>query len=168
MDITTSCCFCGHRPNHLPWGYDEKSPLYKKARKQIKELIKKSIALGYTHFISGMALGVDMMCAEIVLALKKQYPYITLEGAIPCKNQNRFWKEQEVKRYNKILKKLDKVTYTFEGNYFAGCMSIRNNYMIDNSSKLIAVYSPSVKSGGTFTTISRANKLGKYVEIVEI
>ena len=32
---------------------------------------------------SGMAQGVDMYAAEIVLELKKQYPQITLECAIP-------------------------------------------------------------------------------------
>ena len=32
-----------------------------------------------THFISGMAIGIDMYAAEIVLDLKKSYPGITLE-----------------------------------------------------------------------------------------
>ena len=38
---------------------------------------------GVTHFISGMAQGVDLYAAEIVLELKEQYPQITLECAIP-------------------------------------------------------------------------------------
>ena len=48
------------------------------------ELVEKH---SVTHFISGMAIGVDMIAAEIVLELKKDYPQITLECAIPCETQ---------------------------------------------------------------------------------
>ena len=47
---------------------------------QIVKLIENK---GVTHFISGMALGVDIYAAEIVLNLKTKYPHITLESAIP-------------------------------------------------------------------------------------
>ena len=50
-------------------------------RDQIVALIENE---GVTHFITGMALGVDMYAAEIVLDLKSKYPHITLESAIPC------------------------------------------------------------------------------------
>ena len=38
-----------------------------------------------------MALGVDMICAEIVLSLKKKYKNVVLECAIPCLNQEKQW-----------------------------------------------------------------------------
>ena len=39
------------------------------------------------HFISGMAIGVDMYAAEIVLDLKAKYPQITLEAAVPANHR---------------------------------------------------------------------------------
>ena len=78
-----SCAFTGHRPQNLPFGFredDERCIALKETlKKQITSLITDE---NVTHFISGMALGVDMYAAEIVLELKKTYPDITLESAI--------------------------------------------------------------------------------------
>lgn len=75
-----SCAFTGHRPQNLPFGFredDERCTALKETlKKQIISLITDE---NVTHFISGMALGVDMYAAEIVLELKKTYPGITLE-----------------------------------------------------------------------------------------
>ena len=69
---------------------------------------------GVTHFISGMAIGVDMYAAEIVLELKGTYPNISLEAAIPCENQSAKWAEQLRNRYNDILEKCD---YLVDGTF---------------------------------------------------
>ena len=88
-----SCAFTGHRPQNLPFGFredDERCTALKETlKKQIISLITDE---NVTHFISGMALGVDMYAAEIVLELKKTYPDITLESAIPCETQAAKWK----------------------------------------------------------------------------
>ncbi len=80
-----TCAFTGHRPQSLPFGFDESdkrcTSLKSVMRDQIVALIENE---GVTHFITGMALGVDMYAAEIVLDLKSKYPHITLESAIPC------------------------------------------------------------------------------------
>lgn len=81
----TTCCFTGHRPQNLPWGFNEKDKRCLKIKKQLKIEIVKAIKNGYTTFISGMALGFDIICAEMVLALKQKYSQIRLIGAIPCK-----------------------------------------------------------------------------------
>lgn len=88
MKVKKVCCFTGHRPQKLPFGFNESDErcvlLKQKIREKVEYLIIKQ---GVTHFIVGMALGVDIYSAEIVLALKEKYPQITLECAIPCKNQ---------------------------------------------------------------------------------
>ena len=75
-----TCCFTGHRPQSLPFGFNENdarcAALKKALREQIIHLSEKE---NVTHFISGMAIGIDMYAAEIVLDLKKSYPGITLE-----------------------------------------------------------------------------------------
>ena len=68
---TVSCAFTGHRPQSLPFGFNETDSrciaLKMALHDQIINLIETN---GVTHFISGMAIGVDMFAAEIVLDLK--------------------------------------------------------------------------------------------------
>lgn len=68
---STTCCFTGHRPQSLPWKFNEQDERCLKMKEQLRNEIIKAIKNGYTTFISGMALGFDMICAEIVLELKK-------------------------------------------------------------------------------------------------
>ena len=154
-----TCCFTGHRPNKLPWKYKERGIKLFLLKIKLKNIIKSAIKSGYKYFISGMALGSDMLCAEIVLNLKKNYPYIKLECAIPCINQTEKWTKNNVIKYKKVLSKADKVVYVSSSKYFNGCMAKRNNYMINNSSLLIAIYNGT--PGGTQQTIEKAkdNKL---------
>ena len=65
------------------------------------DIVSINVYDGYVYFISGMALGFDMICAEIVLELKMKYPYIKLICAIPCKNQDKLWNDDCKKRYKK-------------------------------------------------------------------
>ena len=95
-----TCAFTGHRPQSLPFGFDESdkrcTSLKSVMRDQIVALIENE---GVTHFITGMALGVDMYAAEIVLDLKSKYPHITLESAIPCETQAIKWSVASRERY---------------------------------------------------------------------
>lgn len=160
-----TACFTGHRPQKLPWGFNEDSidciGMKEIAKIEIQNAI---INYGITHFISGMAIGFDMIAAELVLELKKYYPFITLECAIPCKEQDKLWREQQKERYKYILSKADKITYVSDRPYFDGCMKKRNEYMIDNSSVLIALFNG--KAGGTKQTVDYAKEKGLKVEII--
>ena len=65
------CAFTGHRPQKFQFGFDEADErcvrLQQVIREHIIQLIEKE---GVSYFISGMAMGVDMYAAEIVLDLK--------------------------------------------------------------------------------------------------
>ena len=81
-----TCAFTGHRPKGL--GYPESDERRTALKEKLRSLIVKLMEeAGATHFISGMAQGVDMYAAEIVLELKKQDPQITLEYAISYERQ---------------------------------------------------------------------------------
>ena len=56
-------------------------------RKRLRETIEILILQVYRHFISGGAQGMDIMAAETVLDLQKQYSDVTLEMAIPFEGQ---------------------------------------------------------------------------------
>ena len=70
-----TCAFTGHRPKGL--GYPESDgrcdALKQLLRLTVRRLIQEQ---GVTHFISGMAQGVDLYAAEIVLELKEAEQYM--------------------------------------------------------------------------------------------
>lgn len=121
-----TCCFTGHRPQKL--GYGENSIQCDELKGRLEELIKNLIEKeGVTHFISGVALGVDTYAANIVLNLKAQYPGIILECAIPCETQAVKWNERDRDIYYDLLAKCDKETL-LQQNYTSDCMQKRNEY----------------------------------------
>lgn len=158
-------CFTGHRSQKLPWKFNEKDCRCVKMIKILKDKIEQSIIDGYVYFISGMALGFDMICAEIVLDYKKKYNHIKLVCAIPCKNQNKLWSNEYKNRYRKILSKADIIRY-IDKQYTKTCMLERNDYMLKNSSKVIALFNG--HSGGTKSTILKAKKMGLNIDIINL
>ena len=78
MSDNKVCCFTGHRPQSLPFGFNEQDERCIKLKRLLRKDIERQITEeGVTHLISGMAIGVDMYAAEIVLDLKAKYPHIT-------------------------------------------------------------------------------------------
>ena len=77
-DIGQCCCFTGHRPDKLK--SDEET-----VKARLKEKILEAIDDGYKTFIFGMAPGVDLWGAEIVIELRKDHPGLCLVCAFPYK-----------------------------------------------------------------------------------
>ena len=129
-----TCAFTGHRPQNLPFGFNEEDErcidLKKALREQIINLIENE---GVTHFISGMAIGVDMYAAEIVLGLKASYLGITLESAIPCESQAAKWSEALRDRYFDIASKCDKETL-IQTHYTPDCICVQCKRLCCSSS----------------------------------
>lgn len=164
MDKSITCCFTGHRITKLPWMSSETDERYFKLKEDIFEAVSAAAVEGYKRFICGMALGCDMMFAEAVLRLKEQYPEIILEAAVPCPEQPNNWNKKYRLRYAGLIEACDIVKIHSE-TYTAGCMQKRNEYMVNESSLLIAAFGG--KKGGTFNTIRYAASMGLRVEIVE-
>ncbi len=162
-DFGKSCCFTGHRPQKLPWGYDELDPRCIEFKNKLFAVIYAVYESGIKHFICGMALGCDMYCAEAVIELKKRFADITLEAAVPYDGQEVKWAESSRKRYRSLLIKCDKTTL-IQDAYSPGCMMRRNKYMVDNSNVLIACYNGS--SGGTWNTVKYA--MARDTEIIQV
>ena len=163
-DKSITCCFTGHRPDSLPWGYDEDDQRCLDMKVKLKEEIVKAINDGYTNFISGMALGFDMICAETVLELKKEYPHIKLYGAIPCKDQDFLWKPLAKERYKKLCSQLDGERCIFNKYVGGGCMIERNEFMVNHSSLIIALFNGT--GSGTKKTLNYGKKRGVKTIII--
>ena len=160
-----SCCFTGHRPNKLPWGANEQSEACGKLKEELKARLEGICELGYRHFICGMAIGCDMYFAEAVLELKKKYPDLTLEAAIPCGSQPEKWNSEQRKQYNRLIDACSRIT-VLQINYSADCMMKRNMYMVDKSSLLLACFDGS--PGGTMNTIVYAQRNDVKVIIIDV
>lgn len=160
MDKTTNqraCCFTGHRPGKLP--FDEIHPNCIRLKERLKNEIASKIKNGCTSFITGMAMGADIWCAEFVLELKTLFPEkgIRLTAVLPYENQAGAYPASYMKRYAAILKRVDD-TVTISRKYAPGCMQKRNRAMVDSADCVIAVYGGA--QGGTKTTIAYARKKG--------
>ena len=163
MEHGKSCCFSGHRPSKLPWGYDESDPRCVEFKEKLSAVIGAVYDSGIKHFICGMALGCDMYCAEAVIRLKKMHSDVTLQAAVPYRGQADSWNEYNRLRYDRIVDNCDEVTVLAE-SYSPACMAIRNRFMVDNSSVLVACYDG--MSGGSWNTIRYAQK--KDIEVIQL
>ncbi|MBR2965381.1 MAG: DUF1273 family protein [Clostridia bacterium] len=151
--------FTGYRPEKLPFceGEDEK---YLCFRKTLYKVIKRLAELGYTDFISGIAMGFDTWVAEDVLALKKEVPEVTLECAVPFPEQADKWPREDKIRRSRIIESSDNVVVT-SLEYTKSAYFKRNRYMVDNSEVVVCCYDG--KSGGTAYTVEYARKEAKTV-----
>lgn len=161
-----TACFTGHRPMFFDFEHNEYEPrccrIKERMRAAVIDLIDNH---GITHFLSGMADGVDRWAADIILDLKQAYPDITLECAVPYILQYNEWTEWNKPHYHEIMKRADKVTYV-QDEFSDDCFIKRDHYMVDQSSVVIAVWS-GVKSG-TGDTVAYANECGIEVKFINL
>ena len=162
------CAVTGHRPKGFPWNYRDKS--CKKQKEYLKTLEDTIIELiekdGFDYFISGGAIGADQDFAEIVIKLKKYYPQIRLEIAVPCPEQDLKWCDSDKKRYKRILKQAD-LQNILTSSYNPHCMQARNKYMADKCELMIVVWNGQ-KRGGTYNTFMYLKSLNKPYKLIEI
>ena len=161
MDASRTCCFTGHRPEKLPWGFDERDPRCLAMKHSMTREIEGLYLRGFRHFISGMAQGCDLYFAEAALALREQHPDLTVEGAIPCLTQADRWPEDQRLRRRDILARCDLETVV-QQHYDRFCMHRRDRYMVDRAAAILAVFDGT--PGGTQYTLNYA--MDKKLEIL--
>ena len=151
------CCFTGHRPEKLNRPEAE-------IISWLEAEIRKAVDDGFITFISGMARGVDIWAAEIVLRLRDEGFPIHLICASPFEGFERSWNESWRSRYTEVMKRADLVKYVCK-NYSRACFQIRNEWMVDRSSRVIAVFNG--QPGGTKNTVVYATNREKEVRVIE-
>lgn len=150
FDRTVSVAFTGHR------FYDFSQ------REFIQERLTSAISEAYDHgirnFISGFALGIDLMAAQLVQSLKCNLPGISLTAAIPFKGQAERYNIYDKRVYRRLLELADKVI-VLSDCYYPRCFLDRDEFMVENASYLIAYYDGREK-GGTYYTVKKARARG--------
>ncbi len=156
------CCFTGYRPAKFPFSLNREDEDYKKFENALVEEILSLVGSGCRIFYSGMAMGFDIIAAELVLMLKRAYGYsdIKLICVLPFLDQGEsftsFWK----KRFYSVLDLCDE-KIVLADEYFSGCYQNRNVYMVNNSDAVLTWYDG--KPGGTRNTLEYAAKTQKYI-----
>lgn len=158
-----TACLTGHRPKSLPWGYNEQSDNCKRFKDDLFNIFNGAYEYGLKNYLVGMAEGFDMIGAETLINLRKKHKDIKIFAIIPCKGQESKWKEEQQKRYHKILRQCDEVVILSD-SYTPNCMNDRNKYMVEHSNVVIACYNE--KPSGTGNTIRFAKENGCKVRII--
>ena len=151
------CFFTGHRilPVRI---YDA---VYNGTEQACRHLIKQ---YGVTDFICGGALGFDTLAAQVVINLRKVYPDIRLLLYLPCIDQTRNWRKQDVKLWNDILNSADDYKFITKSTYTEGCMHKRNREMVHDSEYGI-VYCTHA-GGGAAYTLKYAQALDRKIILI--
>jgi uncharacterized phage-like protein YoqJ len=102
--------------------------------------------------ISGMALGWDQALAQAAINLG-----ISLTCALPFDGMEERWYDEAKARFTNICMKADRIE-VLSKEYHGGTYQIRNEWMVDNSDLVVALWDGS--SGGTFNCVYYATKVG--------
>jgi len=148
------CCFSGHRPEKLKEPEDN-------IKAWLEQQIDQAIDDGFTTFISGCAMGVDIWAGRIVVRKKAFVPGLHLIAATPWPGFARRWSQEWQDQYNALLYEADLVMNVCD-HYHQGVFQQRNRWMVDHSARLIAYYNG--MDGGTKNTIAYAK--WKNIDVV--
>ena len=157
MVIILKACFTGHRK--LPQNKIE----YIITR--LNDEIDWLIAQGVKEFLSGGAVGFDVIAASMVVAKKEMGAKIRLVFVLPCRNQDKYWTEEQKELYRSLLGEADEIIYISD-KYVPDCMKQRNYYMVDHSAYCVCAFIHD--ASGTAQTLRYAKKRGLHIINVAI
>lgn len=143
-------CGTGHRPNKLGgYGQEVKEDLNTVAMQWLSSYKLDKV-------ISGGALGWDQALAIAAWDLG-----IPLTMALPFKDFDSKWPAKSRKFLAYLNKNAHEVVYVCEDGYAPWKMQKRNEWMVDNSDGVLALWDGS--DGGTHNCIKYAMKVGKPI-----
>lgn len=135
------CIFTGHR--ELP---PKREDLPATLRRHITALH----ADGFTDFLSGGAMGFDLLAAQAVLDLRPVLPGLRLLMILPCEGQDRAYPPADRAQYRSVLDQADLVRYTAH-TYYKGCMLARDRVLAEAADFCLCYLTRS--TGGTAYTV---------------
>lgn len=145
-------CGTGHRPNKLG-GYSNE------ARCRLVDIAEAWLIENKPEkVISGMALGWDQALAHATFRLDPELPFI---AAVPFKGQESRWPQESRKDYQDLIRDAAEIVYVCDEGYAVWKMQKRNEWMVDNSDLILAMWDGS--SGGTANCIKYAKSKNKPI-----
>ena len=115
------------------------------------------IVITIAQKLSGTYQCANLAAAEAVLELRGSLPGLRLVAVVPFGGQEARFSHADRARYRAAMASADDAV-VLSPVYRAGCYAVRNNYLVDHASLLVAWYDGS--PGGTRHTVSRALRRG--------
>jgi uncharacterized phage-like protein YoqJ len=143
----------GHRPTEIG-GYNTNNPIYQKLYSLVKIKFQE---LNPTKIISGMALGADQLAVSVAIELG--IPFI---AAVPFEGQESIWPAESQRKYKELLNLAEKVVIVSPGSFSVAKMMERNQYIINNSDQLLALWNGKL-TGGTASAVRMAKEKKDYI-----
>ncbi|MBR4554174.1 MAG: DUF1273 family protein [Ruminococcus sp.] len=163
----TTCCFTGHRKRDLPFGGDTSTPGMKVLVSTLMLEIEDAVRAGYKTFLTGMAEGVDLICAELVHDLITKGRDIELVCVLPYRKHIREIKnDRDAYVYDMLTELYPSIVLA--DHYDSDCYRRRNKFMVDNCSRVIGVLKMKPGGSGTYQTVSMARKQGLELRILRL
>ena len=158
------CCVTGHRSKGFPFSHDDYCMEYMIYQYVLHNEVERLLREDYRDFVCGMAEGADLDFAQAVMYYRSAEGSISLEAALPypIRPSKRITKYSDNR--DDILCGCDRITIV-SPYYHKGCMQKRNQYMVDKSDLVLAIWN-SEHSGGTWNTIHYALSKGKTVRYI--
>lgn len=167
---TLSCTITGHRPTRFKWKYNERDEGCRRLKRRLRDQLVCMYERGVRRFYTGGALGVDLWAGEILLRLKEQpdFAEIELMIALPFEGYNAEWDKRSQARIDFLIKHSQETVVVGErGQPPTACYRKRNEYMVNRSQYLIAVFDREKNQrSGTLQTVNFAKK--KHLRIIYI
>lgn len=138
--MAKTCCFLARQVDEFTPVYvsNEASIFCIKFKSDLKNLLTTLVADGYRRFLTGMESGVDILFAEVCLALRDENTdkEICVEAYISYGLHHLGISQSEAKKYFVILEKLDNINLV-SMEYTDTCLSERNNQLLAESQSVI-------------------------------
>ncbi len=132
------------------------------ADEELRGVVARLYDEGYRRFLCGMAWGFDLAAGEAVAELKRTHSDVELIAALPYRNFSKLFHADDAEQYKRVADAADAVVAVSEDESRAA-YRMRNDYLVDNSSVLVAWFDGQPR-GGTAYTARRARRKGVRVE----
>ncbi len=162
FNVNETVAFTGHRPQALG-GFSRNQAMNAWVIQSLGTTIDLLIGAGYKTFITGGALGVDTWAA--IEVLNRRHLGAKLIIAIPCDNQDSPWSEEDRKVYARTLGDADAVYQVIPGEYAGWKMQRRNEWMVNNANRIVAVWNGD-NHGGTYNCVIYARSQCRPIHIL--
>ena len=129
---------------------------------ELRELVFRLYDRGYRRFLCGMAWGFDLAAGEIVMELKRVHSDVELVAVVPYEGFYRLFHAEDAEQYRRVADTADEVVVVSE-NEGKAAYRLRNDYLVENSSVVVAWFN-GVPRGGTAYTLRQARRKGVLVE----
>lgn len=96
------------------------------------EVTKRLIEFKAKKVYTGMALGFDLLCAEVCIELG--IPFV---AAVPFANQESAWMDMDKKRYHALLAQAESIAVVCTGPYHVSMYHRRNEYIVKKADKML-------------------------------